>query len=118
LPGWHREQIGSRLEQGLSVTTMHVLLQRRGVVVPYRTLHRFAVVEPGFGRRRAMMRICRRPPECLGGAEGASDGQRGEQPGVTEIRIPGQTLNNDGSPSARSGPTMGRRLSLVRRSKA
>ncbi len=48
----HREQITTWLEQGLTVTKVHVLLERRGVAVPYRTLHRFAVAELGFGRRR------------------------------------------------------------------
>lgn len=34
-----------------------MLLGRRGVVVPYRTLHRFAVAELGFGRRKATVRV-------------------------------------------------------------
>ncbi len=48
----HREQINTWIEQGLTLTKAHVLLERRGVAVPYRTLHRFAVAELGFGRRR------------------------------------------------------------------
>ena len=48
----HRAQINTWIEQGLTLTKFHVLLERRGVVVPYRTLHRFAVAELGFGRRR------------------------------------------------------------------
>ncbi len=36
---------------------MHVLLERRGVAVPYRILHRFAVAELGFGRRRPTLRV-------------------------------------------------------------
>lgn len=52
-----RDQIGAWLEQGLSLTKVHVLLGRRGVVVSYRTLHRFAVVELGFGRRRATVPV-------------------------------------------------------------
>ncbi len=48
----HREQINTWIEQGLTLTKAHILLERRGVVVPYRTLHRYAVTELGFGRRR------------------------------------------------------------------
>ena len=48
----HHEQINTWIDQGLTLTKAHVLLERRGVVVPYRTLHRYAVTELGFGRRR------------------------------------------------------------------
>jgi transposase len=48
----HHEQINTWIEQGLTLTKAHILLERRGVVVPYRTLHRYAVTELGFGRRR------------------------------------------------------------------
>ena len=48
----HREQIQAWLDRGVTVAKVHVLLARRGVVVPYRTLHRYAVDELGFGRRR------------------------------------------------------------------
>ncbi|MDQ4105451.1 MAG: IS21 family transposase [Actinomycetota bacterium] len=47
-----REQISQWLEQGLTLAKVHLLLGRRGVVVPYRTLHRFATAELGFARRR------------------------------------------------------------------
>jgi transposase len=53
----HREQINTWIEQGVTLTKAHVLLERRGVVVPYRTLHRFAVTELGFGRRRATVPV-------------------------------------------------------------
>jgi transposase len=56
LAGQH-EQIAGWLEQGLTVTKVHVLLGRRGVVVSYRTLHRFAVSELGFGRKRATVAV-------------------------------------------------------------
>lgn len=46
-----REQIQAWLKQDLTLAKIHMLLGRRGVVVPYRTLHRFAVAELGFGRR-------------------------------------------------------------------
>jgi hypothetical protein len=48
----YRGQIKEWLEKDLTLVKVHVLLGRRGVVVPYRTLHRFAVEELGFGRRR------------------------------------------------------------------
>jgi transposase len=53
----HREQINTWIEQGLTLTKTHVLLERRGVAVPYRTLHRYAVAELGFGRRRATVPV-------------------------------------------------------------
>ncbi|SMD27460.1 hypothetical protein [Kibdelosporangium aridum] len=56
-----REQIQTWLKQDLTLAKIHMLLRRWGVVVPYRTLHRFAVAELGFGRRRgARARLGRR----------------------------------------------------------
>ncbi len=52
-----REQIQAWLKQELTLAKIHMLLGRRGVVVPYRTLHRFAVAELGFGRRQATVRV-------------------------------------------------------------
>lgn len=52
-----REQIQTWLEQDLTLAKIHMLLGRRGVVVPYRTLHRFAVAELGFGRRQPTVRV-------------------------------------------------------------
>lgn len=52
-----REQIQAWLKQDLTLAKVHMLLGRRGVVVPYRTLHRFAVAELGFGRRQATVRV-------------------------------------------------------------
>jgi hypothetical protein len=51
-----REQI-EWLKQDLTLAKVHILLSRRGVVVPYRTLHRFAVAELGFGRRQPTVRV-------------------------------------------------------------
>jgi transposase len=48
----HRVQIQTWLDRGVTLAKVHVLLGRRGLVVPYRTLHRYAVDELGFGRRR------------------------------------------------------------------
>jgi transposase len=44
-----REQITEWVGQGLTVVKIGTLLGRRGVVVPYRTLHRFCVQVCGFG---------------------------------------------------------------------
>lgn len=52
-----REQITGWLGQGLTLTKVHVLLGRRGVVVSYRSLHRFAVAELSFGRKQASVRV-------------------------------------------------------------
>lgn len=45
------ERIKAWLEQDLKLTKVEDLLGRRGVVVPYRTLHRYAADELGFGGR-------------------------------------------------------------------
>ncbi len=47
------ERIKEWLEQDLTVTKIGILLARRGVVVPPRTLARFAVERCGAGRRRS-----------------------------------------------------------------
>ncbi|MGH3859566.1 IS21 family transposase [Actinokineospora sp.] len=52
-----REQIAVWLKQDLTLAKIYMLLGRRGVVVPYRTLHRFAVAELGFGRRKATVPV-------------------------------------------------------------
>lgn len=52
-----REKIKGWIEQELTLVKIHRLLTRDGVVVPYRTLHRFAVAQLGFGRRAATMRV-------------------------------------------------------------
>lgn len=50
----------------LQLTNIHGKLTRRGVLVPYRTLHRFVVERCGFGRRRATLRVADGEPgmEC------------------------------------------------------
>jgi len=54
----HREQIAAWLEpepgqkRGLKLTKVHRLLARRGIDVPYSSLHRFAVNHCGFGKRQ------------------------------------------------------------------
>ena len=55
-----------RYGPGLSVVKIGVLLERRGVVVPYRTLHRFCVERCGFGRTAATVRVADGEPgmEC------------------------------------------------------
>ena len=61
-----REQIEGWVKQGLSVVKIGVLLERRGVVVPYRTLHRFCVERCGFGKTAATVRVADGEPgaEC------------------------------------------------------
>ena len=61
-----QEQIEGWVKQGLSVVKIGVLLERRGVVVPYRTLHRFCVERCGFGRAAATVRVADGEPgmEC------------------------------------------------------
>jgi len=53
----HREQVTAWVEQGLTVVKIGTLLGRRGVVVPYRTLHRFCVQCCGFGRGALTVRV-------------------------------------------------------------
>jgi transposase len=60
--GWDRlllvqDDITGWIAEGLQLTNIHGKLQRRGVAVPYRTLHRFAVERCGFGRRKATLRV-------------------------------------------------------------
>jgi transposase len=59
-------EIAGQVKAGLSVVKIGVLLERRGVVVPYRTLHRFCVERCGFGRTAATVRVADGEPgaEC------------------------------------------------------
>lgn len=59
------EQIKAWLDQGLTLTKIHILLGRHGVVVSYRTLNRYATTELGFGKRRTTVRVA----DCEPGAE-------------------------------------------------
>lgn len=59
------DQIKEWLDQGLTLTTVHALRGRRGVVVSYRTLHRCATTELGFGPRRMTVRVA----DCEPGSE-------------------------------------------------
>jgi hypothetical protein len=53
-----RDRIAAWLEKDdLDLTKVHDLLERRGVVVPYRTLHRFAAEELGYRRRQPTARV-------------------------------------------------------------
>jgi hypothetical protein len=62
----HEELIRGWVERGLRVTKIQVLLARRGVVVPYRTLVRFATERCGFGQGRATVPVADSEPgaEC------------------------------------------------------
>ncbi len=46
----HHEELRALLDQGLTVVEAGELLARRGVVVPQRTLHRYALEVLGHGR--------------------------------------------------------------------
>ena len=61
-----REQIAGQVKAGLSVVKIGVLLERQGIVVPYRTLHRFCVEWCGFGRTAVTVRVADGEPgaEC------------------------------------------------------
>lgn len=52
-----QEQITAWVGQGLTIVKIGTLLGRRGVVVPYRTLHRFCVQCCGFGKGGQTVRV-------------------------------------------------------------
>lgn len=53
----HQEQITAWVGQDLTVVKIGTLLGRRGVVVPYRTLHRFCVQCCGYGKAAQTVRV-------------------------------------------------------------
>jgi hypothetical protein len=53
----HRERIGKLLAARVRLSKVRRLLQRESVIVPYSTLHRFAVAELGFGRSGATIPV-------------------------------------------------------------
>jgi hypothetical protein len=55
-------QITKWVKQDLTVVKIGVLLARKGVVVPHRTLARFAVERCGAGRRTVTVRVADPPP--------------------------------------------------------
>lgn len=52
-----RAFIKATLDQRVRLSKIRKLLKRRGVIVPYPTLHRFAVAELGFGHRAATIAV-------------------------------------------------------------
>lgn len=60
------ERVRDWVRQGLTVTNIRVLLERRGVVVPYRTLHRLCEQRCGFGKGQVTVRVADGEPgrEC------------------------------------------------------
>ncbi len=59
----HSEQIRQWLDEDLTVVKVRELLRRRGVALPYRTLHRFAATRLGFKTNRTTtVRIAEREP--------------------------------------------------------
>lgn len=61
----NRERIQGWLNKKVPLTKVEELLTRRGVVVPYRTLHRYAVQELGYRRQPPTVRI----DDCAPGQE-------------------------------------------------
>jgi transposase len=59
-----QERISAWLGEDLTVVKIGDLLSRRGVVVPYRTLHRFCVRCCGFGRGATTVRVADGEPGC------------------------------------------------------
>jgi transposase len=53
----HHDDVKALVDKGLKLTTVHTRLERKGVVAPYRTLHRYAVATLEFGRRAATVRV-------------------------------------------------------------
>jgi hypothetical protein len=85
------EQIRAWLKDGLTLTKVHTLLGRRGVVVSYRTLHRYATTELDFGCRQSTVPVadCEREPRCRspsGGSE-CSRRQRWAAPGGSRVDL-------------------------------
>src|SRR5262249_57045 len=81
------DQVQAWVEQGLTVVKIGVLLERQGVVVPYRTLHRFCAERCGYGRTAATtVRVAGGEPGAggqldfgyLGRLAGPGAGRRGE----------------------------------------
>lgn len=53
----HREFIRKHLDDGVRLSKVRRLLKRHGVLVSYATLHRFSVLQLGFGRKAATVPI-------------------------------------------------------------
>lgn len=69
-PAWENitgkhEQVKAWLKQGLTLTKIHTLLGRRGVVVSHRMLNRYAAMELDFGQRQSAVPVV----DCEPGAE-------------------------------------------------
>ena len=56
------DQITKWVDDGLTVVKIGILLRRRGIQVPHRTLARFAVERCGAGRRKTTVRVDDPPP--------------------------------------------------------
>src|SRR5262249_17678776 len=52
-----RTFVEQKLGDGVRLSKVRRLLERQGVTIPYSTLHRFAVVELGFGRKSATLPV-------------------------------------------------------------
>jgi hypothetical protein len=84
----HEEQIkdwiaGEKGARGLSLVKVHEVLARRGVQVPYRTLHRFATERCGYRVKTATVRVAD------GGSLGRSARSTSPRWAGSSIRRPG-----------------------------
>ena len=61
LVAW-KEQITSWVQADLQLTDIHGKFEHQGVVVPYRTLHRFATEQCEFGGKRVALRVANGKP--------------------------------------------------------
>jgi len=61
-----KSEISAWVKADLQLTNIHGKLTRRGLIVPYRTLHRFATGQCEFGGKRATLRVADGKPgvEC------------------------------------------------------
>jgi hypothetical protein len=59
-------EVEALVKRDLTVVKIGILLERQGVVVPYRTLHRFCAERCGYGRTAATVRVADGEPglEC------------------------------------------------------
>jgi hypothetical protein len=67
-------QITDWVKAGLVLTNIHGKLTRRGVLVPYRTLHRFAAERCEFGRRQPTLRVADGEPGWSASSTSAGSG--------------------------------------------
>ncbi|HEY2265620.1 MAG TPA: hypothetical protein VGL33_03390 [Streptosporangiaceae bacterium] len=74
-------EIRAWVKQGLTVVKIGVLLERQGVAVPYRTLHRFCAERCGYGRSAATtVRVLPGVEDADDSGAGDADGRKSQRP--------------------------------------